>query len=71
MLIPVDIAAEQQRLKDKTASPLNADFEKLVHETLDLWHVPGVAIGIVDGDFEWSKVRLENLRIQELSFLAQ
>ncbi len=53
-------AAEQKVLKDGKINPLTKDFEKLVHETLELWHVPGVAIGVVDGDLEWSQVSTSN-----------
>lgn len=53
---PFGFAAEQKVLKGGKANPLNEDFEKLVHDTLELWHVPGVAIGVVDGDLEWSQV---------------
>ena len=57
-LPPFGSAAEQKALKGGKVSPLNAKFENLVHETLELWHVPGVAIGVVDGDSEWSQVRI-------------
>jgi len=50
-------AAEQKVLKNGKASPLNSKFEKLVYENLDLWKVPGVAVGAVDGDSEWAEVR--------------
>ncbi|KAE9377060.1 putative penicillin-binding protein [Stipitochalara longipes BDJ] len=48
-------AAEQKILKNRKASPLNSKFEKLVYENLDLWKVPGVAVGVVDGELEWSE----------------
>jgi hypothetical protein len=53
-------AAEQKVLKGGKTNPLNEDFEKLVHETLELWHVPGIAIGVVDGDLEWSQVSISD-----------
>lgn len=37
-------------------SPLNAEFEKFVHETLQKWHVPGMAIAVVDGEHTWAEV---------------
>lgn len=40
----------------QSQSPLNTVFEKLVHSTLQKWHVPGVAIGVVDGDHTWAEV---------------
>jgi hypothetical protein len=58
LFLPFGSAAEQKALKGGKVSPLNAKFEKLVHETLELWRVPGVAIGVVDGDSEWSQVRI-------------
>ena len=36
--------------------PLNQEFEKLVKKTLELWHVPGVAVAVVDVDQTWAKV---------------
>jgi hypothetical protein len=27
---------------------------------LELWHVPGIAIGVVDGDLEWSQVSISD-----------
>lgn len=55
---PFGSAAEQKLLKDGKSSPFDKKFEKLVYETLELWHVPGVAIGVVDGDLEWSEVSI-------------
>jgi hypothetical protein len=57
---PFGFAAEQKVLKGGKPNPLNEDFEKLVHETLELWHVPGIAIGVVDGDLEWSQVSISD-----------
>ncbi|KAJ6037036.1 penicillin-binding protein [Penicillium herquei] len=38
------------------ASPLKErQFESLVQKTLDRWHVPGMAIAIVDGDHTWAE----------------
>lgn len=36
--------------------PLDRDFEKLVEDTLELWHVPGVSVAVVDGHNTWTKV---------------
>jgi len=30
--------------------PLDETFEKLVKEALEVWHVPGVSVAVVDGD---------------------
>ena len=59
-ILPFGFAAEQKVLKGGKTNPLNEDFEKLVHETLELWHVPGIAIGVVDGDSEWSQVSISD-----------
>jgi hypothetical protein len=37
-------------------SPLDHNFEKLVLDALELWHVPGVSVAVVDGDNTWSKM---------------
>ncbi|KAM3474173.1 hypothetical protein MY5147_004407 [Beauveria neobassiana] len=31
-------------------NPLNDTFAKVVQESLDVWHVPGIAVGVIDGD---------------------
>ena len=36
--------------------PLDKKFEKLVTETLDHWHVPGISIAVVDGDKPYAQV---------------
>ena len=55
--VPFAIGAEQQHvLKDKPTSPFDAEFAKLAKETLELWHVPGVSIAVVDGDDTWAEV---------------
>ncbi|KAJ5646164.1 hypothetical protein N7490_002536 [Penicillium lividum] len=36
-------------------SPLNEEFSKLVHKTLQKWHIQGVSIAVVDGDETWSE----------------
>ncbi len=40
----------------QNASPFTKDFDALVKELLEEWHVPGIAIAVVDGDETWSKV---------------
>lgn len=39
-------------------SPLNLEFAELVQNTLDKWHINGVAIAVVDGDETWSEVSI-------------
>ncbi|KAI0021790.1 beta-lactamase/transpeptidase-like protein [Xylariomycetidae sp. FL0641] len=36
-------------------NPLDADFAKFVERKLEEWHVPGVAIAVVDGDGVWGQ----------------
>jgi CubicO group peptidase (beta-lactamase class C family) len=35
---------------------LDERFEKLVQESLERWHVPGVSVAVVDGDNTWAMV---------------
>lgn len=37
-------------------SPFTKEYEKHVGKLLEEWHVPGVAVGIVDGDNIWTEV---------------
>jgi hypothetical protein len=37
-------------------NPLNQDFKTVVEENIELWHVPGVSVGVVDGDNTWTEV---------------
>lgn len=50
----------QTPISDETevvrGSPFTKEYEKHVSELLEKWHVPGVAIGIVDGDDIWTEV---------------
>jgi hypothetical protein len=57
LLLPL-CAAEQTILAQLKESPFDTKFSDLVKETLDLWHVPGVAIGVVDDDSVWNEVSL-------------
>ncbi len=47
-LLLAGVWSQQKPLSGK--SPFTKDFVKLVHESLEKWHVPGKAIGVVDGD---------------------
>ncbi len=38
------------------ATPFTAEFGKFVADTLERWHVPGIAISIVDGHDTWAEV---------------
>lgn len=39
-----------------SSSPFDEEFNAYVHGLLDKWHVPGVAVAVVDGDDIWSEV---------------
>ena len=54
-LISIAFAA-QKALKSGPVGPLDAEFAQLVNETLHLWHVPGLAIAVIDGDDVWAEV---------------
>ncbi|KAL1895502.1 hypothetical protein Sste5346_005311 [Sporothrix stenoceras] len=45
----------ETKTKTKTNPLNNADFEKLVRETLEKWHIQGVAVAVVDGDDTWAE----------------
>ncbi|KAI9716392.1 MAG: hypothetical protein M1835_004177, partial [Candelina submexicana] len=48
--------AHQKVLSEEgSRKPLNAEFDDLVYRTLDKWHVPGLAIAVVDGNNTYSK----------------
>lgn len=53
---PFTASAQQHVIQDKPTSPFDAKFAKLAKETLDLWHVPGVSIAVVDGTETWAEV---------------
>lgn len=52
----VSFAAQQEILKSGGNNPLNANFSQTVHELLELFHVPGVSIAVIDGDDVWAEV---------------
>jgi hypothetical protein len=49
--------ALKQKILSSSIGPFDAAFERLVNETLKLWHVPGVSIAVIDGDDTWVEVR--------------
>jgi hypothetical protein len=50
-------ATSKQKILGSKNGPFNADFEKLVNETLELWYVPGISIAVIDGEDTWAQVR--------------
>ena len=51
-------ALADQTVLIKTPSPLDEHFAQLVDQTLKEFHVPGVAVGVIDGDEVFTKVCL-------------
>ena len=45
-------------MRPNEGGPLDRNFEKLAKEILKVWHVPGVAVSVVDGENIWTKVYL-------------
>lgn len=41
----------------RSRNPLNEEISKFVHESLDVWHVPGMSVGVIDGDDIYTEVR--------------
>lgn len=57
--IPASVSAtelEKIEKKKKKVSPFDADFAKLAQETLIKWHLPGVALAVIDGDETFAEV---------------
>lgn len=48
---------DDDETKSVRGSPFTKEFGEHVGELLKKWHVPGVAVGIVDGDDIWTEVR--------------
>lgn len=53
---PAAVSVDNDKSQSRKTSPLNEDFEKLVHETLGKWHIQGVSVAVVDGDETWAEV---------------
>lgn len=49
-------------------NPLDDKFGEFVQAALDRWHVPGMAVSVVDGDDTWAEVR-SLIRFFPFSFL--
>lgn len=48
---------EQKVLKGND-NPLNQNFKEFVEKALEEWHLPGVAVAVVDGDETWAEVSI-------------
>ena len=52
---------ERLPLQKADRSPFTPDFDKYVTQLMNDWHVPGLAIAVVDGDETFSRVRIDKL----------
>jgi hypothetical protein len=52
----------QEILSAEAPSPFDSKFEGILYSGLDHWHVPGIAIGVVDGDHVWTEASTVFLR---------
>lgn len=54
-----DPMADPEKIEEKMKerlSPFNANFAKLAETTLEAWHLPGVALAVIDGDETFAEV---------------
>jgi CubicO group peptidase (beta-lactamase class C family) len=54
----VGSALAEQVVFGGPVNPLDDEFAKFVDEALEDWHVPGVAVGVIDGDEVFTQVSL-------------
>ncbi len=52
-----------------SSSPFNEDFGEFVRESLDIWHVPGMSVGVIDGDDVYTEASSRSPR-QPMQILA-
>jgi hypothetical protein len=61
-LVPASVSAPSQKQAASpisgalSSSPFSPAFEELINQSLHHYHVPGLAIAIVDGDDTFSRV---------------
>ena len=48
-------AGNKVNSSDAASSPFDDTFRALVAETLASWHIPGIAVAVVDGDHTWAE----------------
>lgn len=53
--------ASQKPLKIEEKLPFTTDFDAFTSNLLDRWHVPGLAIAIIDKNDTYSKVRSQSV----------
>lgn len=61
-LVPLSyslFSQDQTPLHEVDHSPFTSDFDKFVIRLMNDWHVPGLAIAIVNGNETYSKVCVE------------
>lgn len=59
-------------MQQKEDGPLDRKLERLVSDTLEKWHVPGVSVAVVDGENTWAKVHpfFESIVVVLTTFLG-
>lgn len=50
------MATQEVQSETKSVNPLNEEFQKLAHELLEEYHVPGLSIAVIDGDQVYTEV---------------
>ena len=56
-VLPLVSSFETQKpIRSNSEGPLDSKIDILVKKALDLWHVPGLSIAVVDGDHVWAEV---------------
>ena len=60
LLLRPGCAADQEPLTTGTDSPLDSNFDNLVQNVLDHWHVPGLAIAVVHREDTHAKVACQD-----------
>ena len=51
----------QEPFSDSSSNPWSPQFDTLVQQTLDHFHVPGLSIAVVDGNDTFAKVLPDHL----------
>jgi hypothetical protein len=64
LLLPAALGSQQKVLgggsDSNRNSPLDSGFERFAIDVLEEWHVPGIAISVVDGKNSWAAVSVKS-----------
>lgn len=58
VLWPSELTAEQKVIKQDWSHKLNEDFDSKVNSILNRYHVPGLALAVIDNNRTFAKVSL-------------